>query len=196
MLFVQTGAQTHLAQSLFSIGQKWHATKKEDPSALQAPMRVVLSQHTVETIKESFQAMMKTPSSRSTATEKGWISADGREVHAVKWDQDQQVYVRDASKESLGQKEIEEARTELLLLAKEELVIQRFHATRQLAADYASPVVGMFLEVGLRTRAAQTVWSHLHMLTRSAAWAAGGCFLRHERMQMSALAKRLDGLMR
>ena len=42
-----------------------------------------------------------------------------------------------------------------------------------LAAEYQSPVLSMFLEVGLRTEAAQTTWRNLHLLARSAAWASG-----------------------
>ncbi|CAE7828545.1 Pol [Symbiodinium sp. CCMP2592] len=195
MVFVQTNAPGNLAQSLYRIGQQWNTMKREDPTALQSPMRVVLYQHLLETIKDKFLAMMNSPSSRSKAAEMGWISQDGKEVYAVKWDMDQQKHVKDATVGGLSPQEIEEALTELIILAPEVLVVQRFHATRQLAEEYQSPVIGMFLEVGLRTTAAQTTWRRLHMLARSATWAAGGCFLRHERMQMSALAKRLANLM-
>ena len=94
------------------------------------------------------RTMMKAPSSRSTAESLGWIQL--REGGA--WpevDTTRQAHVRDTSVESLGVKEIEEALDELLICARQQLVMQRFHATRQLAAEYQFPVIGMLLEVGV-----------------------------------------------
>ncbi|CAE6973150.1 Pol [Symbiodinium sp. CCMP2592] len=192
MVFVQTQVPDNLAQSMFQIGKTWHDTKRDNPTALRHPMRVTLYQHFVQTIKERFQAMMRTPSSRSKAESLGWVSSCGRKVHGLKWDTTQQAHVQDETIASLEVVEIEEALDELLTCAPQQLVIQRFHATRQLAAEYQSPVITMFLEVGMRTDAAQSTWRMLHLLERSAVWASGGCFLRHERLQMSALAKRLS----
>ena len=52
MIFVQTQVPGNLAQSLYQIGRTWHDTKRDDPSALKSPMRVVLYQHFIETIKD------------------------------------------------------------------------------------------------------------------------------------------------
>ena len=139
------------------------------------------SRHLLESIRDRFQAMMGTSSSRSKATELGWISSDGKLVHGLKWDPQQMRHTRDETVESLDPRKIEEALSELIQLAPEPLVVQRFHATRPLAAEYQSPVLSMFMEVGLRTEAAQKTWHHLNLLARSAVWAAGSCFLRHDR---------------
>ncbi|CAE7840736.1 Pol [Symbiodinium sp. CCMP2592] len=156
MVFVQTQVPDNLAQSMYQIGKTWHDTKRDNPTALRHPMRVTLYQHFVQTIKERFQAMMRTPSSRSKAESLGWVSSCGRKVHGLKWDTTQQAHVQDETIASLDVVEIEEALDELLTCAPQQLVIQRFHATRQLAAEYQSPVITMFLEVGMRTEAAQS----------------------------------------
>ena len=106
------------------------------------------SRHLLESIRDRFQAMMGTSSSRSKATELGWISSDGKLVHGLKWDPQQMRHTRDETVESLDP----------------------------------------------RTEAAQKTWHHLNLLARSAVWAAGSCFLRHDRLQMSPLAKRLASL--
>ena len=157
-------------------------------------MRVVLYQHLLEVIKDRFQAMMASPSSRSTAAGLGWISECGKQVHGIRWDPASQQHVKDEQAETFTPREIEEALDRLMIAATAPLVIQRFHATRPLAEEYQAVVLGMFLEVGLRTQAAQDTWHCLHKLAGSAVWASGGCFLRHERLRMSALAKRLSTL--
>ena len=42
MIFVQTRAPGNLAQSARQIGKTWHDTKRDNPTALKSPMRVVL----------------------------------------------------------------------------------------------------------------------------------------------------------
>ncbi|CAE6930547.1 unnamed protein product, partial [Symbiodinium sp. CCMP2456] len=187
MIFVQTRTLQNLGQSLYHIGQAWHKAKRDDPQSLKAPMRVVLYQHFLEVIRDRFKAMLATPSARSTAAGMGWISADGQQVYGIKWDATSKQHVKDEAAPSFSPQEIEEALTKLVIAAPEQFVIQRFHATRPLAEEYQATSLGMFLE---------DTWHCLHQLAGSAVWAAGGCYLRHERMKMSALAKRLSSLMR
>ena len=75
-------------------------------------------------------------------------------------------------------------------------VVARFHGMRKLSEEYTSPTLGMFLEVGLRTQEAQEFWNLLHRLSQSAVWMVAGCYLRHERLHLSALAKRLAAVSR
>ncbi|CAE7752443.1 unnamed protein product [Symbiodinium sp. CCMP2456] len=106
MVFIQTRTPENMAQALYQIGQQWHSTKQNNPDLLKAPMRVVLYQHFIESVKEKFTAMMKTPSSRSMAEGLGWITADGSKVHGLRWDTVQQQHVRDETVESLTPQEI------------------------------------------------------------------------------------------
>ncbi|CAE6968363.1 unnamed protein product, partial [Symbiodinium sp. CCMP2456] len=150
MIFVQTRTPQNLGQSLYHIGQAWHKKKREGPAALSSPMRVVLYQHLLEVIKDRFQAMMASPSSRSTAAGLGWISECGKQVHGIRWDPTSQQHVKDEQAETFTPRKIEEALDKLMIAATAPLVIQRFHATRPLAEEYQAVVLGMFLEVGLR----------------------------------------------
>ena len=73
----------------------------------------------------------------------------------------------------------------MIELCMRPLVVHRYHATRTLAAQYQSPVVTMMLEVGNRSEESQLAWKRLHRLAQSAAWTSAGCYLRHERLQLS-----------
>ena len=74
------------------------------------------------------------------------------------------------------------------------LVINRFHATGPLAETYSNPTLTMMLQIGLRTEEANMVWRNLNILSQCSVWVAAGTYLRHERMQRSALANRLASM--
>ena len=101
---------------------------------------------------------------------------------------------KDPNVPSLRPTEIKEALDELIQLSAKPMVIHRYHATRQMAETYKSPTLAMMAEVGARVEEAQLVWKRLHLLSQSAAWTAAGCFLRHERLKLGALATRLKSL--
>ena len=75
---------------------------------------------------------------------------------------------------------------ELIVLCAKDFVQTRFHGMRKLSAEYSSPTLGMFLEVGLRTPEVNSAWNLFHQLQQFAAWKAAGVFLKareaaHER---------------
>ncbi|CAE7893498.1 hypothetical protein AK812_SmicGene24821 [Symbiodinium microadriaticum] len=191
VVFIKTQGQNNLAQSLYSIGDQWHQMKQSSPEKLRAPMRSVLFQHFIETIKLRFHQMLASPSSRSQAQELGLISAKDSLIPGLRWDPTAKTHVQEDRIEPLRPEEITASLDRLLILASKEFVVTRFHGMRKLAEEYTSPTLGMFLEIGNRTNEAQEAWELLHKLTQSAVWMAGGCYLRHERLQLSALAKRL-----
>ncbi|CAE7936262.1 unnamed protein product, partial [Symbiodinium necroappetens] len=191
VVFIKTQGQDNLAQSLYCIGDQWHQMKQSSPEKLKAPMRAVLFQHFVETIKLRFHQMLASPSSRSQAQELGLISAKDPLIPGLRWDPAAKTHVQEDRIEPLRPEEITASLDRLLILASKEFVVTRFHGMRKLSEEYTSPTLGMFLEIGNRTSEAQEAWELLHKLTQSAAWMAGGCYLRHERLQLSALAKRL-----
>ena len=194
VLFLDTRGPRNLATSLYKMGETWHATKRDHPDRLTAPMRVILFQHLLEAVLTKFKAMTETPSARSTAQNMGLLLKDGTTVPALKWDQATRQHIQDTSLEPLETNEIKDALEELIVLSSKFLVITRFHGMRKLTEEYASQTLGMFLEIGMRTPDAHAAWNHLHRLQQSAAWQAAGVFLRHERLHMSSLAKRVAAL--
>ena len=74
-------------------------------------------------------------------------------------------------------------------------VVHRFHGTLSLAEEYQSSTITMLCEIGLRTDAAAKAWMTLDRLCHNATWLPAGCYLRHERMQRSALANRISQAM-
>ena len=196
MIFLQTTTPNSIAHTTFQIGNRWKDAKQNDPSSLSQPMRVVIFQHLLTVVKERFKAMLHSPSSRSKASDLGWISSSGKEVYGLRWNPANKQHEKDHMLPTLTPEEIETALTELIALAAKPLVIHRYHATRQLAEQYASPTLAMMLEVGNRADDAQAAWRHLHRLSQSAVWAAAGCYMRHERLKMGALAQKLARLMK
>ncbi|CAE7457309.1 unnamed protein product, partial [Symbiodinium sp. CCMP2456] len=180
-----------LARSLYVIGEQWHRTQSENPDQLKAPLRVIMFQHFIEMTKVRFNKMMETPSSRSQALERGLLTEAPAMIPGLRWDPTEKRHVKDPRVTPLKPEEVLEAMDRLLVLSSQELVINRFHGMRKLSEEYASPSIGMFLELGLRTGAANEAWNLLHKLNQSAAWMATGGYLRHERLHLSALAKRL-----
>ncbi|CAE7389420.1 unnamed protein product [Symbiodinium sp. CCMP2592] len=187
MLFIQTTTPDSLAHSTYQVGTAWHQMKQNTPEKLSQPMRVVLFQHLLVTVKQKFEAMMATPSSRSMAEGLGWISATGDAVYGLRWNAETMKHEKDPNLPSLRPAEIKEALDELLKLSVKPMVIHRYHATRQMSETYSSPTLAMMIEVGARLEEAQLVWKRLHLLSQSAAWTAAGCFLRHERLKLGAL---------
>ncbi|CAE6942520.1 unnamed protein product [Symbiodinium sp. CCMP2592] len=194
MLFIQTTAPESLALSTYKVGLAWHQMKQSTPEKLTQPMRVVLFQHLLTTVRGKFDAMMASPSSRSKAEELGWISKAGDEVYGLRWNAEEARHERDPQLPSLKPMEVREAIDELIKLSTKPMVIHRYHATRQMAETYQSPTLAMMIEVGSRVEEAQLVWKRLHLLSQSAAWTAAGCFLRHERLKLGALAMRLKSM--
>ncbi|CAE7942990.1 eff [Symbiodinium necroappetens] len=196
VLFVGSQGPGNLAQSLYGIGETWRQTKEHKPEQVKAPMRVIMFQHVLETVATKFQEMMATPSSRSTAQHMGFLLQDGVSIPALKWDPTTKQLIRDDKVEPLNVTEIKEALQNLLVLSSKDRVINRFHGMRKLSEEYKAPSLGMFLEIGVRTAEASEAWQLLHRFQQSAAWQAASLFMRHERMTMSALAKRLAALTR
>ena len=191
VVFIKTQGQDNLAQSLYNIGQRWHQMKQSSPEKLTAPMRSVLFQHFVETIKNKFTQMLASPSSRSRAQELGLISDKDASIPGLRWDLTAKQHVPDPRIEVIQPEVIKASLERLLILGSKEFVVTRFHGMRKLSEEYSSPTLGMFLEIGNRTSEAKEAWEILYRLNQSAAWMAGGCYLRHEQLQLSALAKRL-----
>ncbi|CAE7739424.1 unnamed protein product, partial [Symbiodinium sp. CCMP2456] len=191
VIFLQTQGEDSLARSLYVIGEQWHRTKSESPDQLKAPLRVIMFQHFIEMTKTRFTKMMETPSSRSQALERGLLTEAPAMIPGLRWDPIEKRHVKDPRVTPLKPEEVLEAMDRLLILSSQELVINRFHGMRKLSEEYASPSIGMFLELGLRTGAANEAWNLLHKLSQSAAWMATGGYLRHEHLHLSALAKRL-----
>ncbi|CAE7827460.1 unnamed protein product [Symbiodinium sp. CCMP2456] len=190
VLFLDTRGPHNIATSLYKMGETWVNTKREHPERLKAPLRVILFQHLIEVVLHKFKAMTDSPSSRSTAQNLGLLMGDGINVPALKWDPETRQHVQDTMVEPIATTTIKEALEELLVLCTKTLVIARFHGMRKLSEEYAAPTLGMFLEIGMRTPEAHAAWNHLHRLQQSASWKAAGVFLRHERLHMSALAKK------
>ncbi|CAE7633009.1 unnamed protein product [Symbiodinium sp. CCMP2592] len=196
VMFLQAQGPGNLAQSLYAVGSGWHHTKEQSPEQLTSPMRVVLLQHVLERVAKGFEEMMATPSSRSKAIETEWLSKDESLIQAMGWSPTENRHVVDTKADAQTPSTIRQALQELLILSSQDFVVTRFHGMRKLAEEYKAPILGMFLEVGNRVEAAQKAWRALHLLAQSAALLAAGCYLRHERMQLRALSKRLAALTR
>ena len=117
---------------------------------------------------------MATPSARSKAQEMGLLTGAPHKIPGLRWDPTQKTHVLDTKVDPLEPETVQQALDRLLLLSSSDLVISRFHGMRKLSEDYSAPTLGMLLEIGMRTDAAQETWRLLHQLSQSAVWMSGG----------------------
>ena len=191
VLFLKTDVENNLAVSTYQVGQKWHELKQHSPEELRMPMRATLFQHLLHEVKDRFEKMVASPSSRSTAVALDWMTTDETAINALKWDAEARKHVKDTTIQPIKINHPREALKEMVVACVEPGVVARYHATRKLAEQYRSPTLTMLLEVGLRTDEANLMWKRLVQLEKSGVWVASGVFLRRESMSRSGLAQRL-----
>ena len=153
-------------------------------------------QHFIEVVQTRFLRMLESPSSKSKPIELGFMQEKDGKIPGLRWDPAKGQHILDSQIEALSPEEVKGNLSRLLVLCAKDRVVARFHGMRKLSEEYTSPTLGMFLEVGLRTQEAQEFWNLLHRLSQSAVWMVAGCYLRHERLHLSALAKRLAAVSR
>ncbi|OLP84381.1 LINE-1 retrotransposable element ORF2 protein [Symbiodinium microadriaticum] len=191
VVFIQTGFPDSVAVSTHRIAQNWHAMKTATPEKLEAPMRAILFQHFIKTVLGKLELLLQTLSSKSMAVSLGLLLENEEDLPAMKWDPENRKHVPDTSLPSMKATEAVQTLQMILQRCTTPLVISRYHATRKLAQEYQGDTLTMLLEVGLRTKEANEVWSALHRMEKSSAWVTAGTYLRREGMQRSALGKRL-----
>ena len=194
MLFLRTDLTPNLASSLYQIGQTWKRMKQDEPDKLKHPMRVILFQHRIGTVAARLEALTGQPENMIKAHEMGWITSNLDCMTCVKCDPEAKKHVLDSSLPEAPTVQAKDMLVQITKLCVMPLVINRFHATRPLAETYSNPTLAMMLEIGLRTEEANTVWRNLNVLSQSSVWVAAGTFLRHDRMQRSALANKLASM--
>ena len=196
VVFINTKEPQSLAHTLHGVGVQWHKLKQEAPDQITSPMRIVMFQHFIEVVQTRFLRMLESPSSKSKPIELGFMQEKDGKIPGLRWDPAKGQHILDSQIEALSPEEVKGNLSRLLVLCAKDRVVARFHGMRKLSEEYTSPTLGMFLEVGLRTQEAQEFWNLLHRLSQSAVWMVAGCYLRHERLHLSALAKRLAAVSR
>ena len=172
VLFLRTDNQGSLAHRTYAIAQQWKKTKEETPEALTMPMRATL--FLLMTTAARLETLLSTQETVAQAQAMGWIAQDNR-LYAMTWDNNTKSH-----------KPVKDKPTILVTT-----LAQLAHGTRPLAAEYQSPTLTMLCEIGMRTEEATAAWKLMDRLCHSAAWLPSGCYVRHEKMQRSALAQRV-----
>ncbi|OLP80660.1 hypothetical protein AK812_SmicGene38899 [Symbiodinium microadriaticum] len=178
VVFIQTGFPNSVAVSTHRIAQNWHAMKTATPEKLEAPMRAILFQHFIKTVLGKLELMLQTPSSKSMAASLGLLLENEEDLPAMRWDPENRKHVPDMSLPPMKATEAVKTLQMILQRCTTPLVISRYHATRKLAQEYQGDTLTMLLEVGLRTKEANEVWSALHRMEKSSAWVTAGTYLR------------------
>ncbi|CAE7770501.1 unnamed protein product, partial [Symbiodinium necroappetens] len=156
MIFVRTDIPGNLASILYEAGKAWNDLKASNPEKLEAPMRVILFQKFLVTVKARLEHILTSEDKLHQAQNLHWITEDGASLNAMKWDPEHNRHV--VNKE-LPVVEITKAKSileEMIILGRHPRSINRFHATRTMAETYASPTLTFKLDLGLRTTEAQS----------------------------------------
>ena len=163
----------------------------EGATTLEAPMRVVLYQALLTTVASRFEQLMSNEESKANAVKLGWITEDAGKINMMKWDSEAKRHVIDHSGNPLEVQKVLSMVMELVVLSKEPLVVNRFHATRPMTGEMEATTMPMLLDIGLRSQAADKAWGLLRDLCGSAVWLAAGVNVRPDRLQRGPLAQRL-----
>ncbi|CAE7191337.1 unnamed protein product [Symbiodinium microadriaticum] len=191
MIFVRTDIPGNLASILYEAGKAWNDLKASNPEKLEAPMRVILFQKLLFTVKARLEQILTSEDKLHQAQNLHWITEDGASLNAMKWDPEHNRHV--VNKE-LPVVEIMKAKSifeEMIILGRHPRSINRFHATRTMAETYTSPTLTFKLDLGLRTTEAGQMWAYMNQLAHSALWVAAGTYARHNRLQRDPLAQKV-----
>ena len=191
LVFVRTDIPGNLASILYEAGKAWNDLKASNPEKLEAPMRVILFQKFLVTVKARLEQILTSEDKLHQAQNLHWITEDGASLNAMKWDPEHNRHV--VNKE-LPVVEITKAKSileEMIILGRHPRSINRFHATRTMAETYTSPTLTFKLDLGLRTTEAGQMWAYMNQLAHSALWVAAGTYARHHRLQRDPLAQKV-----
>ena len=191
MIFVRTDIPGNLAAILYEAGQAWNAIKEATPEKLSAPMRIILMQKLLSVVLQRFTQIMEPGDKQEQAKQLGWLSADGKDMHAMMWDPERKRHVLNPAIPATSVDTIKEALTEMIVLCQTPRAVNRFHATRDMAEMYESPTLAFMLDVGLRTAEAGQMWQHMNKLAHSSVWVVCGAYSRHARLQRNPLAQKV-----
>ena len=178
----------NLGSILYEAGRKWNQVKATTPDKLEAPMRIILMQKLLLTVLERYNAMMASEEKIAKAKQMGWLSDSGQSMNAMRWNPEKKCH--DVNKE-IPPKDcvsVKEGLSAMAVLCSSPRVVNRFHATRQMAEAYESPTM---MDVGLRTVEAGKMRHLLNDLAHSAVWLMAGAYMRHSRMHRGPLAQRI-----
>ncbi|CAE7801270.1 Pol [Symbiodinium sp. CCMP2592] len=164
MVFIRTDMEGNLAKALYDTGVAWKETKEKSPEKLESPMRVVLCQALLTAVASRFEQLMNTEASKATAISLGWITADATKLNRMKWDYEAKKHVIDTEGTQIEIKKALGMVMELVILCKEPLVVNRFHATRPMTKEVESATLPMLLDFGMRTPSANKAWGLLRDL--------------------------------
>ncbi|CAE7705387.1 unnamed protein product, partial [Symbiodinium necroappetens] len=153
MFFVRADLEGNLGSILYEAGRKWNEVKATTPDKLEAPMRIILMQKLLLTVLERYNAMMASEEKIAKAKQMGWLS---------------EIPPKDCVS-------VKEGLSAMAVLCSSPRVVNRFHATRQMAEAYESPTM---MDVGLRTVEAGKMWHLLNDLAHSAVWLMAGAYMR------------------
>ncbi|CAE7412247.1 Crnkl1 [Symbiodinium sp. CCMP2592] len=194
MVFIRTDMEGSLARALYDTGVTWKETKEKEPAKLESPMRVVLCQALLTAVASRFEQMVNAEDSKTTAIQLGWLTADATKLNRMKWDHEAKKHVIDSEGTQLEVKKALSMIMELVVLCKEPLVVNRFHATRPMTKETEAATLPMLLDLGMRTPSADKAWGLLRDLCGSAIWLAAGVNVRPERLQRGPLPQKLAAM--
>ena len=118
MIFVRTDIPGNLAAILYEAGQAWNAIKEATPEKLSAPMRIILMQKLLSVVLQRLTQIMEPGDKQEQAKQLGWLSADGKDMHAMRWDPERKRHVLNPAIPATSVDTIKEALTEMIVLCQ------------------------------------------------------------------------------
>ena len=195
LLLFKTAGQETVVHTLFEIATAWR--QKKANNQVDLPLRVALLKSLVLEMKTRLEHLVSTQGQVEKLQKLGWVKVnEGRPPSWLPLVYNQETKTETAHP-TLGCLEHEDLMKALdtLQMHMNGQIMQRFHSTRPLAAQYKGEMLAFMLEISLRGPEEQKVHEALVSLCHVSAWFSIGARLRMETPKRSPLANRLQKML-
>ena len=195
MMLFKTKGDESILRTLHDLSVRWEALQTAKQT--ECAKRIALFKGMILELQARAKSFMEQETKLQSLIQLGWVTKqDQREPmwQPLVWSVEQQKDIPCPDMGPLPHGKAMQA-MEVLIEHTNGQVIQRFHATRPLAQEYAGDMLEFKLEVSTKGQAPMQAHEALASLTNSSLWLLIGARMRPESLKRSALAKRVQQLL-
>ena len=191
MLYMDTAGDMSMTTTLWEMSQRWKKLKEEESSKVTQSLRVTLMTGLFMELKSRMELALDAKT-RPTFEKHGWLTEGDDPKWAFQiWDPEAKDMKTDPSQDPIPHTHMLKDVARLLTLLPTNLV-QKFHATRPMAAEYQSNTLTMMIMISNRGQPADELYGLLRGLCDSCALRLVGARMRPHRQRRQPLAQALE----
>ena len=188
---MDTAGDMSMTTTLWEMSQRWKKLKEEESSKVTQSLRVTLMTGLFMELKSRMELALDAKT-RPTFEKHGWLTEGDDPKWAFQiWDPEAKDMKTDPSQDPIPRTHMLKDVARLLTLLPTNLV-QKFHATRPMAAEYQSNTLTMMIMISNRGQPADELYGLLRGLCDSCALRLVGARVRPHRQRRQPLAQALE----